>query len=179
MPVDVTLYDCYVVNGDSMKYAGIRDKDFILVPKDFDINSLTVFPEILVIKCHEPEAGKPWYKVRRAWYRGRIDDDFEEVAAAIMRHPKFRTLASQPGYRDDRWMLDNLIGQRLDDYKRLYCNDGKECPDEYRDIVISTTFDTDNSTIHFSIHPVSLIAGVVEISYTVPHGRLQEMDEEG
>lgn len=165
-PLNLSLYNCYVVHGDSMKYAGINDNDFILVPIAFNIDSLKSFPEILVIRYRETNGDKPLYKVRRAWYRGSIDDDLKQVANKIMAMPKFQRLTQQEGYKDPEWMIADLKGKRLDDYKEAYFKDGV-CPEQYKDIVISTTFDTVKKEIHFSIHPVSLIVGNVEESYTV------------
>ena len=165
-PLNHSLYNCYVVHGDSMKYAGINDSDFILVPIDFNIDSLDVFPEILVIRYREQNEDKPLFKVRRAWYRGSIDDDLEQVANDIMSMPKFKRLTQQEGYKGPEWMIRDLKGKRLDDYKSAYFKDSV-CPEQYKDIVISTTFDTVKKEIHFSIHPVLLIVGNVEESYTV------------
>ncbi len=165
-PLNLSLYNCYVVHGDSMKYAGINDNDFILVPIDFNINSLDGLPKILVIRYREQNEDKPLFKVRRAWYRGSIDDDLKQIANEIMAMPKFNRLTQQEGYKGSEWMIRDLKGKRLDDYKSAYFRDGI-CPDQYKDIVISTTFDTVKKEIHFSIHPVSLIVGKVEESYTV------------
>lgn len=165
-PLNLSLYNCYVVHGDSMKYAGINDNDFILVPKNFNLDSLKSFPEILVIRYREQNENKPYYKVRRAWYRGSIEDDLVKVAKSIMEMPKFNRLTQQEGYKGPEWMIRDLLEKRLVDYKYTYFKEG-ECPKRYKQIVISTTFDTIMKEIHFSIHPVSLIAGIVEESYTV------------
>lgn len=164
--LNLSLYNCYVVHGDSMKYAGIKDKDFILVPIDFNIDSLETFPEILVIKYRDSNGDNPLYKVRRAWYRGSIDDNLEEVADRIMAMPKFKKLTRQEGYKDSKWIINDLVGERLEKYKSAYFKDGV-CPEQYKDIVISTTFDIVNKAIHFSIHPISLIVGNVTEAYTV------------
>lgn len=165
-PLNLSLYDCYVVQGDSMKYAGINNNDFIFVSKDFDLSSLKSFPEILVIRYREERENKPQYKVRRAWYKGSIEDNLKDVATNIMNMPKFNKLAQQYGYKGQEWMIEDLIGKRLNEYKKAYFENGV-CPDKYKQIVISTTFDTEKEEIHFSIHPVSLIVGIVEESYTV------------
>ncbi len=165
-PLNLSSYNCYVVHGDSMKYAGINDNDFILVPIDFNLDSLQSFPEILVIKYRFRNGTKPLYKVRRAWFKGSVEDDFEEVAKRIMAEPKFRSLTQQEGYKGAEWIINDLLGKRLVDYKSTYFKDGK-CPDQFKQIVISTTFDTVNKEIHFSIHPISLIVGNVEAAYTV------------
>lgn len=164
--LNLSLYHCYVVHGDSMKYAGINNNDFIFVPIGFNIDYLNTFPEILVIRYREQNENKPLYKVRRAWHRGSIDDDLEQVANEIMTMPKFKRLTQQEGYKGPEWMIRDLKGKRLNDYKSAYFKDGV-CPEQYKDIVISTTFDTVKKEIHFSIHPVSLIVGNVEESYTV------------
>lgn len=165
-PLNLSLYNCYVVHGDSMKYAGINDNDFILVPKDFTLDTLKSFPEILVIRYREQNENKPLFKVRRAWYRGSIEDDLVKAAQSIMEMPKFNRLTQQEGYKGDEWMIHDLLEKRLEDYKHTYYKEG-ECPEPYKQIVISTTFDTVKKEIHFSIHPVSLIVGNVEESYTV------------
>lgn len=165
-PLNLSMYNCYVVHGDSMKYAGINDNDFILVPIDFNLDSLKSFPEILVIKYREQNENKPLYKVRRAWYRGSIDDNLEQVSNEIMAMPKFKRLTQQEGYKGSEWMIRDLTGKRLHNFKAAYFKDGV-CPESYRDIVISTTYDTVKKEIHFSIHPVSLIVGNVEEAYSV------------
>lgn len=165
-PLTLSLYNCYVVHGDSMKYVGIRDNDFIFVPIDFNMDSLDSFPEILVIRYRQPKEGKPLYKVRRAWYKGSINDDLMKVAEDIMDTKKFTKLIQQEGYKGKEWMIGDLIGKRLEDYKSTYFKEG-ECPEQYKSIVISTTFDTVRKEIHFSIHPTSLVVGTVEESYTV------------
>lgn len=163
--LNLSSYNCYVVHGDSMKYAGINNNDFIFVPIAFNIDSLKSYPEILVIKYRESTGNKPLYKVRRAWYRGSIYDDIEQIAAQIMAMTKFNRLSLQKGYKGQDWMVCDLK-ERLDSYKNSYFKDGI-CPKQYNDIIISTTYDTVKEEIHFSIHPVSLIVGNVEESYTL------------
>lgn len=165
-PLDLTMFDCFVVHGGSMKYTGINDGDFILVEKDFSSESLSSFPEILVLRSREIEYSKPLYKVRRAWYMGTIEEDMSATAQRIMNMHKFKKLTNQEGFKDERWMINDLINKRLDDYKKAYFKDGV-CTDMYKQIVISTTFDTVKKEIHFSIHPISSIVGIVKESYSI------------
>ncbi|MBD5287193.1 MAG: hypothetical protein HDS27_06670 [Bacteroides sp.] len=165
-PLKLSLYNCYVVHGDSMKYAGINDNDLILVPTDFSLDSLKSFPEILVIRYREKKENKPLYKVRRVWYRGSIEDDLLKVAQSIMEMPKFTRLTQQEGYKGPEWMIKDLLEKRLVDYKNTYFK-GDECQDQFKEIIVSTTFDTAKKEIHFSIHPTALIVGNVEEAYTV------------
>lgn len=165
-PLNLSLYECYVVHGDSMKYAGINDGDFILVAKDFSSDSLSSFPEILVLRYRDSNNDNPLYKVRRAWYMGTIEEDMSATAQRIMNMHKFKKLTNQEGYKNEKWMINDLINKRLDDYKKAYFKDGV-CPEMYRQIVISTTFDTVKKEIHFSIHPISSIVGIVKESYSI------------
>lgn len=169
--IDTSLFDCYIVSGDSMKYAGINDNDFILVSKDFNVVSLKEFPEILVIKYREEVEDRPIYKVRRAWYKGSIEDDLSEVAKKIMHMSKFQKLTRQNGYKGEDWMIRDLIGNRLEKYKLVYFQDGL-CPESYKEVVISTTFDSVKKEIHFSIHPLCLIKGVVQEAYSINLGKI-------
>ncbi len=167
-PLNLSLYDCFVVHGNSMQYAGINDNDFLLVAKGFIPSSLKSFPEILVIRYREQGQNKPLYKVRRAWYKGSIDDNLEEIVENNIFHtPKFEKLRSQIGFKSFDWMITDLINTRLSNYKSKYFEHGI-CPEEFKEIIISTTFDTKNKVIHFSIHPISLIIGAVKASYTIP-----------
>jgi hypothetical protein len=138
----------------------------ILVGKDFSTESLTSFPEILVLRYRETEDGKPLYKVRRAWYMGTIEDNLRDIAEKIMNMPKFAKLKNQEGFKGEQWMVEDLTTNRYSEYQKSYFKDGT-CPDSYKQIVISTTFDTVKKEIHFSIHPISLIVGIVKESYSV------------
>ncbi len=164
-PLDVSLYDCYVVQGDSMKYAGINDGDILFVPKDFKLETLTTFPVILVLRygnCHEEKAK---YKVRRTWFKGSYKN-LEDKAKEIIKTPKFRKLTLQSGFKGEEWMLEDLKNKRLKKYMKKYSVDGI-IPKEYDEVILSTTYDTKYKEIHFSIHPISLIVGNVEECYTV------------
>lgn len=165
-PLNLSLYECYVVHGNSMKYAGINDGDFILVAKDFSSDSLSSFPEILVLRYRDSNNDNPLYKVRRAWYMGNIDESLRDIAKKIMNMPQFAMLKNQEGFKGEIWMIDDLVDNRYKEYQLTYFKDGV-CPDTYKQIVISTTFDTIKKEIHFSIHPISLIVGVVKESYSI------------
>lgn len=160
--LDKELYSYYVVHGDSMQYAGINNGDLIFVPKNFTLGDLREFPIILLIRYKEKKENKPWYKVRRTWYKGRITDDLAAEAVGIMSSPTFAKLTNQKGYKTDKWMLKDLE-DRIKKYKETYV----AYPEEYKEIVLSTTYNTKDNEIHFSIHPVPAIVGIVKESYTI------------
>lgn len=166
--LNVSQYECFVVHGNSMKYAGINDRDFLFVPKGFELSSLTneSLPQILVIRYRENIENRAKFKVRRTWYKGTIDEKLEEVASNIIDSKAFSKLTQEKGYQGKDWMLNDLKIKRIARYKDAYFKDGN-CPTEYKEIIISTTYDTEDEEIHFSIHPASSIIGIVSESYTV------------
>ena len=159
------LYNCFVVHGNSMKYAGINNNDFIFTPKGFSQEDIGTFPEIIVIRYREPCENKPLYKIRRTWYKGNIEDNLKTHAQEIISSTEFFKITRQEGYKGKEWMLDDLSA-RIEKYKNTYSENGIY-PKEYKNIILSTTFDTENTEIHFSIHPVSAIVGIVSEAYTV------------
>lgn len=163
----------FVVEGNSMQFCGIHDKDLIFVAKEFRIVQLKTFPYILVLKNCDAKEGQSMYKVRRAWGLAQFGDDrFETSVRKIMNSEEFREIKSLKGsdgnhaYRGDEQVIDDFLSNRLPKYEKKYI----ECdnPDNWnRTVVISTTFDTEDKFIHFSIHPISTIVGIVSDSFTV------------
>ena len=166
----------YVVEGNSMQFCGIHDKDLIFVKKGFRVTDLDLseFPYILVLKSTPGVSDdNTKYKIRRAWGISQFGEDrFEKDVKAIMSSPKFQEIKKLKGvdgnnaYRGDEQVIEDFLNNRLPKYEDKYikCNN----PDIWnRTVVISTTFDTDNKYIHFSIHPIANIVGIVKDSFTV------------
>lgn len=163
----------FVVEGNSMQFCGIHDKDLIFVAKEFRIVQLKTFPYILVLKNSDAEEGHSKYKVRRAWGISQFGNDrFEKDVRAIMSSPEFQEIKKLKGvdgneaYRGDEQVIEDFLKKRLPKYEDRYIK--CENPDVWnRTVVISTTFDTDNKYIHFSIHPIANIIGIVNGAFTV------------
>ena len=175
-PLNPDDYYQFVVEGNSMQFCGIHDKDLIFVRKGFRITdlNLTDFPYILVLRnttMISDENTK--YKIRRAWRISQFGDDrFEKDVRAIMSSPYFQEVKKLKGvdgndaYRGDEQVIEDFLENRLPIYENKYIK--CENPDIWnRTVVISTTFDTDNKYIHFSIHPIANIIGIVKDAFTV------------
>lgn len=89
-----------------------------------------------------------------------------------MSSPEFQEIKKLKGvdgneaYRGDEQVIEDFLKKRLPKYEDKYIK--CENPDVWnRTVVISTTFDTDNKYIHFSIHPIANIIGIVNGAFTV------------
>lgn len=165
--LDAYNYDHYIVDGDSMQYCGIHDKDLLFVKKGFALSDLKPFPTILVLSKRDSCIDKPKYKVRRAWACCNIkEDDLKRILASIMEPQNFKSIRDIEYYDGDQALIDDFFNVRLKRYYEKYINTG-DVQKRNEEIVISTTFHTDEKKVRFSIHPVSLIMGVVEESFTI------------
>lgn len=175
-PLNPEDYYQFVVEGNSMQFCGIHDKDLIFVKKKFRITdlNLTDFPYILVLRnTNMVSEENTKFKIRRAWGISQFGDDrFEKDVRAIMSSPEFQEIKKLKGvdgndaYRGDEQVIDDFLKNRIPIYEDKYIK--CENPDIWnRTVVISTTFDTDNKYIHFSIHPIANIIGIVKDAFTV------------
>lgn len=164
--LDPSNYDQYVVDGESMKYCGIHSGDLLFVRKGFKINDLKPFPTILVLRKRNSDLDKPKYKVRRAWAYCNIDDDLKSILEAIMDPQNFKSVRDIEHYDSDRALIEDFFKTRLERYRENYINIADPC-DKDKEVVISTTYHTDEQKVRFSIHPISTIMGVVEESFTI------------
>ncbi len=167
-------YYIFIVKGNSMKFCHIYDEDIIFVVKGFRIVHLTKFPYILVLRRHDPEPEKSEYKIRRAWGIAKYNpkDQFDSEIRAIIASEEFQQVKklknenNKDAYRGDTAILEDFKKHRLSKYLTDYINCAN--PDPWNEtVVISTTFDTEEEFIHFSIHPIATIVGIVKDSFTV------------
>lgn len=171
---DIDCYNFFIVHGNSMQYAGIYNGDLLFTPIDFEYRQLLSdnLPKILVLKYRKLEdesiALKAKYKVRRAWHRCNIEEITEHytiILEKIVNSSPFLKLKRENGYQSDEWMINIDFPNRLQEYAK-YSSDG-EYPKEFKDVIISTTYDVSQNEIHFSIHPVSSVVGIVKHSFTL------------
>jgi len=163
-PLDPSLYYQYVVDGNSMKFCGIESGSLIFVKKGFSIRDIVRFPVVLVLKRLEAYGNRPQFKVRRAWKICKINDNFPTIIRNIINSSEFQDLKKmfldKNAYDGDENLIQDFEKIRLPRYfqKFIDCDYPKE---DDMTVVISTTFDTENNVIHFSIHPASSIIGIV------------------
>lgn len=163
----------FVVEGDSMQFSGIRNKDLLFVSKNFRLSDLKKFPDILVLRDLFAKPGESKYKVRRAWGVAQYEEDrFENEVRKIMASDAFKKLKKclcedgSLAYKGDEAVVKDFLDKRLPTYEKNYINcDNPNALN--KTVVISTTFNTITKDIHFSIHPIANIVGIVKESYTV------------
>ena len=169
--IDISQFDSYIVSGNSMLLAGIRDKDIVLTQP---LSADTGFPKILVLErdqfAREDAVKKndyARYKVRRTWRICTMGDDIEHILDEIIHSRQFETLrVSFP----DNFLNDIIMKQdfrrRLDTYKYNYPDCESENSENYH-VILSTTLHTRHDSdlynkVTFSIHPIRLVQGEVK-----------------
>lgn len=165
-------YVQFVVSGNSMKFCGIRDGDLVFVASNFRIEQLNKFPSVLVIRQHCGSDASQ-YKLRRAWGIATYNDnEFADALRKIITSPEFsdlKSLHNERGkcvYPGDAGIMDDFFKTRLPKYKKVYIY-GERRDDWDKTVVLSTTYDPVEGAIHFSIHPIADIIGIVKESFTV------------
>lgn len=160
----------FVVVGNSMQFCGIHDKDLVFVPKGFTLSKIQQLPMLFVL-YRDAIGNQPQYKLRRGWKICMIDDDLEKIINGILTSKQFEDLRNEAkannSYDSDELLKKDFFNYRLKRYMGEYinCDFPKESS---RQILISTTFHTDENIIRFSIHPVSSIIGIVEEAFATP-----------
>lgn len=156
----------FVVKGNSMQFCGINDNDLIFVKKDFSIGQLDSLPTPVVIRRDNAPSIETQFKVRRAWGLCTIDT-CEEFVDKMVHSEEFRRIICAIKYFDgEEALLNDFKTKRLDKYRKQYLVDDMVSK-EYNQIIVSTTFHTDEQKIRFSIHPICDVIGVVYASFTV------------
>lgn len=163
--LDPKNYSWFVTRGNSMQYCNINDGDLLFVTKNFKIEQLNSFPEIIVLSKRNPTKEGVQHKLRRAWACCNITDDFNEILKSIMNLGTFDVIKRIPGYDGEEELIKDFFDTRL----RLYKENHKEDMESSQDVVISTTFHTDENKVRFSIHPISTIEGIVVGAFPMVH----------
>lgn len=170
--INPKVYRQFVVTGNSMSLCGIFDKNLLFVSKKNSTNDLIDFPKILVIKRRDAHPNEIQYKVRRAWKKCAITDDLSTILNQIIESTNFKNVLSADECPTKKTLIKDFFDIRLKRYKENF-PDAENENSEFHDIVISTTWHTDNEKgVRFSIHPIKDIVGVVEYSFTVPQNLL-------
>ena len=182
-------YDGYVAKGESMKLAGINNGDLMLVPKNYLFQSSTPLPDVFILKRersneeeHMNEKAK--YKLRRVWAQAYLGGttELEDVIKGIMVNPEFIALMDKSDYCiSTQQMMQEFFDEkrgRFQIYKKEHPHWEEEGHEDSR-VIISTTLrpncsqmtTNEGTHISFSIHPSSLIVGVVAHVYSNPNIR--------
>ncbi len=169
--IDYEMFQKYSAAGWSMLLAGIKDGDLLFV-KPYDNSSSMNFPCVVVIEReHFPlnDLNTAHYKVRRSWAICRLDrNDIGEVLEQIINSDAFKELYEKNKDKNcflkEEDMKSDFFNNRLAKYVQDYptC---KNVKDSNNIAVISTTLDTKQNIVHFSIHPYRCVKGEVKYSF--------------
>lgn len=66
-PIDLKQYEGYIVKGNSMELANIKEGDILLSANDFKFEDNTPLPNIFVLEREHPHENEAKYKLRRVW----------------------------------------------------------------------------------------------------------------
>lgn len=168
--LNISDYSAYIFAGNSMQFCDINEGDLLLVSKAFNPKELSELPAVIVLSDPKPDMTLSQFKLRRAW---RIcsdqltDEEFEKILREILELDAFkqlkRELAEKGFSRSDEELINDFFkkGGRLERYRDKYKTT------QSQQIVISTTFDTGEEEIHFSIHQLTKVVGVKKYVYDV------------
>lgn len=171
--LDPNDYNLYIVDGNSMRLCGIYDKDLIFCTRDFSISDIKDFPVILVINKKHLKENCPDSKIRRTWAHVNYSnkDSLIKEIKKILQSDNFQEIRVLPEYTGDDEILKDFVDERLNRYVKEYID--CENPNGVdRDIIISSTLNTERNIIHFSIHPVNKIAGEVVASFDMSNKQI-------
>lgn len=167
--LDPKDYEHLIVQGESMQFCGIHNNDLIFVEPISDMGSL-VFPLVLLLRKHQHmEKGGVEFKIRRTWMRCHYvdkDDLLVQVEEKILSSLKFQEVRQLDVYDGDTELLADLKNKRIPEYERKYIAEPNSNASD-REIIVSTTFHTNEKKIRFSLHPVSVIKGKVIASFGI------------
>lgn len=157
----------FIVKGNSMQYANINSDDIVYVRKT-DVDSIRkALPKITLLSFAPKTPGMADRKIRRTWsvIKSDISDrDFDEILDSTLDKPQFIELRNRIGNKcPSNNMLKHIAVESLKDYRHSHKG-------AVEDLLLSTTFRTEQNRIEFSIHPSSVLKGVVEyVSHPLGH----------
>ena len=159
-------YSLFCVNGGSMQFCGINDKDIIFV-RPINSSFDDSYPKVLVLRRYSNlDKSEVQYKIRRTWkkYTYSSSENFVTfVKNELMCDDVFRSFYKKhlAYIGTEAELLEDLSENRIKKFEKEYL----QLESGPIDVVISTTYHTDSKKIRFSIHPVALIEGEVEASF--------------
>lgn len=152
----------FIVKGNSMQYAKINPNDLIYV-KEMDLGTLRHnLPKITLLKFDAKSPKLADKKIRRTWSiidSNISDDDFNDTLDTILGSATFHELRYDMGQKcPSNEILKRVALERLHNYKEAHYHNNE---DAIEDLLLSTTFRTEDDCLEFSIHPASALQGVV------------------
>ena len=176
--INAKEYLQFVTIGESMLLGGILSEDIIFV-KEISSNEIPTLPAILVLKREQAAIEKAARfndqaetKIRRSWKVCSLDssnDTIVTMVREIINCRKFQEIRrlDETKFPDTDWLLADFTN-RLERYRKEHegCEQGNNIN---HCALISTTLDTMQRRVHFSIHSCRTIIGEVKYAFGINH----------
>lgn len=174
--LDADNYKPFITMGQSMLLGGIQNQDVIFVKETKEIDKLR-FPVIVVLK-REPAAmvraarfnDMAERKIRRAWGFCSLDSEDKtilEQVRKIIEGEEFQNLRCMDTskFPDKDWLIADF-SNHLFRYREEHSGCEQAGNEDYM-ALISTTLDTMQGRVHFSIHSDRTVIGEVKYAFGV------------
>lgn len=171
-------YRIFITIGESMLLGGIRNQDILFV-KEYNPQERLEFPTILVLQREQAALeraaqfnDKAEKKIRRSWRVCSLDYSNEEIQGMVQEiidSQQFQNIRSldETKFPSNNWLLSDF-SNRLERYRREH-QDCELRDNENHKALISTTFDTMQRRVHFSMHSCRTIVGEVKYAFGINH----------
>ena len=174
--LNVEEFRPFITMGESMLLGGIRSQDIIFVEESRKVPTL---PAILVLQREQAALVKAArfndmaeMKIRRSWKVCSLnhkEDEIIDMVKKIISSKKFLEIRSldETKFPSTEWLIADF-SNRLKRYKIEHPG----CEDEANvnhKALISTTYDTQQGRVHFSIHSCNTIVGEVKYAFGINH----------
>lgn len=168
----------FITIGESMLLGGIRSEDIIFVKKT-ENHEMPNLPAILVLKREQAAMEKAARfndqaetKIRRSWKVCTLNSSNDTILGMvreIINSQKFQAIRrlDETKFPDTDWLLADFAS-RLERYRREHEGCEQENDLNHR-ALISTTLDTMQRRVHFSIHSSQTIIGEVKYAFGINH----------
>lgn len=169
-------YHHFITIGESMLLGGIRSQDILFV-KEYNPQEMPELPAILVLQREQAALeraaqfdDKAEKKIRRSWRVCTLDhsdSEILEMVKEIINCQQFQNIRSldETKFPNNNWLLADF-SSRLERYRQEHQGCNLRGNNDYN-ALISTTFDTMQKRVHFSIHPCRTIVGEVKYAYGI------------
>ena len=171
-------YEPYITVGHSMLLGGIQDQDIVFVKKIVGFENL-LFPKIMMLR-REPAAmlraslvnDVAEYKMRRSWGQFHIDATDDSILREVRAIVESETFQQLRGIDEHMFPATDQLLSDLRNRLRTYRSEHVGCEvdgNENHEVIISTTLDTRNGMVHFSVHPSRTVVGEVAYAFGNTH----------
>ena len=171
-------YRPFITMGESMLLGGIRSQDILFV-KETGTQEIPALPAILVLQREQAALkraaqfnDKAEMKIRRSWSVCTLNlpnKTILEMVQEIIDCQQFQRIRSldETKFPNREWLMADF-STRLERYRNEHHGCEEDGNVDHR-ALISTTYDTMQGRVHFSIHSCHTIIGVVKYAFGINH----------